>query len=549
MKLNEREESSVDLDHVLRTLLWIFLIINISSLIFYQFSNVRSDFFHESAYPYLYAQSDLESKSIFNSQFSGREIAPISWTLVDHLLLLVGFKLTFLTVAISNLIFLSFSSAVIVWFGSIFALRKTQILLLLVLFTTIYGVRPFKYSWMDQVWIWPMNSYGIYEIFSLLLCICSYKMLTNPFKTLSYLKVCTQNKFYVAPFFLLGLNHNRGLLEIYGPVGFSLLALLLFNFRANGIIEHKRYLQVLIITLIATITGRILIGVFTIGVPQYWQQPSQLFTTLDQSNFGSKLLSPILTIFQVFGMNPVNGEAVVSGHGVRVLSLFGLVVTLVFVPLIRYLQGKNFKNLQITGKIMFFHLVYFVLVGFLTSVFTNSAGVIRYFIPLAISALFFAPFAFSEDFKKQTLYFCITLLFLAPSIFLGAKHLNEPLAITYRQTSNYLLTQSLLERNLKYGFAGPWTDDVLTIPFYSDGKIHVSLIDVAPIGPHLHADKSWFVDSDHKGATFVALPTDTVVKDAKYAALVKTADSQYVIDKWTVLIYRENPVKLIGQLP
>ena len=106
-----------------------------------------------------------------------------------------------------------------------------------------------------------------------------------------------------------------------------------------------------------------------------------------------------------------------------------------------------------------------------------------------------------------------------------------------------------MERNLKYGFAGPWTDDVLTIPFYSDGKIHVSLIDVAPIGPHLHADKSWFVDSDHKGATFVALPTDTVVKDAKYAALVKTADSQYVIDKWTVLIYRENPVKLIGQLP
>jgi len=510
---------------------------------------MRSDFFHESAYPYLYAQSDIDSNSVFNPQFSGREIAPISWILVNHLLLLIGFKLTFLTVTVSNLIFLAFSLAVIVWFGSIFSLRKTQILLLLVLFTTVYGVRPFKYSWMDQVWIWPMNSYGIYEIFSLLLCICSYKMLINPVKSLSYLGVFRHSKFYLVPFFLFGLNHNRGLLEIYGPVGFSLFALFLVSNRADGIIQQKRYVQVFVVTLITTIIGRTVVGIFTIGVPQYWQQPSQFFTTLDQSNFGSKILSPILTIFQVFGMSPVNGEAVVSGHGARVLSLFALVVTIVFVPLIRYLKGNNFKNLPITGKIMFFHLVYFVLVAFLTSVFTNSAGIIRYFIPLAISALFFVPFVFSEDLKKQTIYVSIILLFLAPSIFMGAKHLNESLDINYRETSNYLLTQSLLERNLNYGFVGPWTEDVLTIPFYSDGKIHVSLIDVAPVGPHLHANKSWFSDSDHKGATFVAFPTDTVLKDAKFLDLIKTADSEYVIDKWTVLIYSENPANLIGQLP
>jgi len=549
MKLKQRNPLSPEIDHFLRTLLWIFLLINISSLIFYQFSNMRSDFFHESAYPYLYAQSDIDSNSVFNSQFSGREIAPISWTLIDHILLLIGFKLTFLTVAVSNLIFLTFSLVVIVWFGSIFSLKKTQTLLLLVLFTTVYGVRPFKYSWMDQVWIWPMNSYGIYEIFSLLLCICSYKMLMNPINSISYFGVIRHGKFYLIPFFLFGLNHNRGLLEIYGPVGFSLFALFLVSNRADGIIQQKKYVQVFVVTLITTIVGRTLVGIFTLGVPQYWQQPSQFFTTLDQSNFASKILSPILTIFQVFGMNPVNGEAVVSGHGVRVLSLFALVITIVFMPLIRYLQGNNFKNLPITAKFMFFHLVYFVLVAFLTSVFTNSAGVIRYLIPLAISALFFVPFAFSENLKKQTVYFSIILLFIAPSIFMGAKHLNEPLDVNYRETSNYLLTQSLLERNLNYGFVGPWTEDVLTIPFYSDGKIHVSLIDVAPIGPHLHANKSWFSVNDHKGATFVAFPTDSVFKDAKFLDLIKTADSEYVIEKWTVLIYRENPANLIGQLP
>lgn len=549
MKLHGRNEPSVDADHFLRTLLWVFLLVNILSLVLYQFSNLKSDFFHEAAYPYLYAQSDINSNTIFNSQFSGREIAPISWTLISHLLLLLGFKLTFVTVAISNLIFLSFAVAIIVWFGAVFEVRKTQILLLLVLFTTIYSVRPYKYSWMDQVWIWPMNSYGIYEIFSLLLCICSYKMLTYPSKSSSYLHVFTVSKFYLIPFFLFGLNHNRGLLEIYGPVGFSLLAMLILNAHIKELIEYKRCFQVFLFTLIATILGRILIGILTLGVPQYWQQPSQFFTTLDQSNFGSKLLSPILTIFQVFGMSPVNGEAVVSGHGVKVLSTFALVVTLIFVPTIRYLQGRNFRNLPITGQIMFFHLMYFVLVAFLTAIFTNSAGVIRYFIPLAISALFFAPFAFSENSKKQTLYISVTLVFLVPNIFIGAKNLNEPLHATYRDTSNYLLTQSLLERNLDYGFAGPWTEDVLTIPFYSGGKIHVSLIDVAPIAPHLHADKSWFLESDHKGSTFVAFPTDSVLRDSKYVNLVRAADSEYVIDKWTVLIYGENPAKLIGQLP
>ena len=72
---------------------------------------------------------------------------------------------------------------------------------------------------------------------------------------------------------------------------------------------------------------------------------------------------------------------------------------------------------------------------------------------------------------------------------------------------------------------------------------------LAEIFPHLHANKSWFSDSDHKGATFVAFPTDTVLKDAKFLDLIKTADSEYVIDKWTVLIYSENPANLIGQLP
>jgi len=549
MKLHNGEKIKFDSNRILNICLWILLSINISSLFFYQFRNMRSDFFHEAAYPYLYALSDLDSNSLFNKNFSGREIAPISWTLVAHVLLFFGFKLTFLTVTISNIGFLIFAIVVLIWFGYTFELRKTQILLLLVLFTTIYGVRPFKYTWLDQVWIWPMNSYGIYELFSIILCVCSYRMIASSISADSFLKFMVRNKFFLIPFFLFGLNHNRGLLEIFGPVGFTLFSLTFLTNKFKKNQTQPNFLRILLATSIVTLTGRFLIGVLTFGIPQYWQQASQNFTTLDQSNFLNKLFAPFLTIFQVFGMSPIAGQPVVSSHGIKVLSLLVFVIMTVYFPIWRYSKARYFDNLNLSAKYMFLHLIYFVLVGFLTALFTNSAGVIRYFIPLAISALFFVPFIYSEYPKKQTFYTLLVLAVLIPNILSGAKHLNEPLEINYRQTSNYLLTKSLLERDLTYGFAGPWTENVLTIPFYSEGKIHISLIDVAPIGPHLHAYRNWFLASDHSGRTFIAFPSENVTKDSKLEALLKRADSHYVVDKWTVLIYSFNPSKLIGQLP
>jgi hypothetical protein len=39
-----------------------------------------------------------------------------------------------------------------------------------------------------------------------------------------------------------------------------------------------------------------------------------------------------------------------------------------------------------------------------------------------------------------------------------------------------------------------------------------------------------------------------IPSNEKYLMLVKVANSGYTVDKWTVLIFQENPVKLIGQL-
>ncbi len=529
-------------------LLSVFLMINLASLIYYQFSNVKSDFYHEAAYPYLYAISDLETNSLFTSRFSGREIAPISWPLINHFLMLFGLDPTFLMVGISNTIFILFSVLVIIWFGRSFSLNRTQVLLALVLFTTVFGVRPFRYSWMDQVWIWPMNSYGLYELLSLLLCVMAFKMITSPITDFTFFQVVLKHRYFLIVFFLFGLNHNRGLLQIYGPVGFALLMLFVLHLGEHNRKLAKIYLQVFSSTLLATLLGRLLIGALTAGVPQYWQQPSQNFTTLDQTNFSYRLLSPVITLLQVFGINPTDGQPVISANGLRILSVFALVVGIVFIPTIRYIQGKNFNKTNLGGKFMFLHLLYFVLVSFLTALFTNSAGVVRYSIPLAISAIFFVPFVFLENQPRQKFFIFLVIILLAPNILGGATRLNEPISVDYRQSSNYKLTQSLLENDLNYGFAGPWTEDVLVIPFYSNNKIHISLIDVEPFGPHLHGDKSWFLEEDHKGKTFVAIPTSMIPSNEKYLMLVKVANSGYTVDKWTVLIFQENPVKLIGQL-
>lgn len=548
MKKSEFHKNTDDQYHLFRTLLWIFLSINIVSLIMYQFGNMKSDFYHEAAFPLLYAKDILEAKLPFSSDFSGREIAPISWPVVYSFLLLIGLDTSLTTVAIGNLLFLLLALVTLFWFGITFNMNRTQILLVLVLFTTPWGVRPFRYSWIDQVWIWPMNSYGIYEIFSLLLCILAFKMLSSDGENRSVWKFVSSYKYYLFVFFLFGLNHNRGLLEIYGPVAFTFFCLIVFAYLRGQSGFLRQNLQVLFTTLISTIVGRTLIGITTSGVPQYWQQPSQQFTPLEQSNFPTKLLSPILTVFQAFGLNPVAGKSVVSFDGVRLFAVITIVVLLVCLPIFRYVKSIHFEELSLPAKFMFLHLMYFVIVSFMTSLLTNSSGVIRYSIPLAISAIFFAPFVYSEIRKKQVFLTLVLICLLPLHIASGVYQLNTKSVPNFRESSNYQLMESLLERNLTFGFAGPWTEDVLVIPFYSDGRIKLSLIDVAPVGPHLHADKSWFRGSAHSGKTFVAIPTASLAENKSFEKLLLASSSQYKVEKWTVLIFKENPYKLIGQL-
>lgn len=546
--MRNRIRGQYSINHLLLLILWMLLTINIASLILYQFTNVGNDFYHEAAYPYLYAKTNVDTNTLYSSHFSGREIAPISWPLVNQVLIMLGFKLNFLTVAISNTLFLIFAMGVVIWFGKAFEIKRIYVLLVLVLFTTPFGSRPFKYGWFDQVWIWPMNSYGIYEVLSLVLCIISYKIIKVDGHESSFIGFIHQNKFKLLPFFLFGMNHSRGLFEIYGPVFFALVMLTLFDLVRAQRLTKVRYSNLLFASLIYTILGRIFIEIFSHGVPQVTQAPSQTFTSLDASNLIPKVFSPILTVLQVFGVNPVSGVSVFSPHGLRIMTLFGLVIAVVFVPIIFYIKSSNFLKLDLGGKFMFLHLLYFVFISVITSIFTSSAGQVRYSIPLAISAIYFVPFLLSHSDIRQKILLFLLISLIVPSVGNGVQKLNLNPGVSYKESSNYKLTQSLLERELSFGFAGPWIDDVLAIPFYSGGEINVGVIEPDSLRPHGHANKSWFLERYHQGQTFIAIPTTFIPISPRFSDFLRESKEMYVVDKWTVLVFKDNPARKIGQL-
>jgi hypothetical protein len=528
--------------------LLIVLLFNVISLIYYQFVNLKYDFYHEAAYPYLYAIANMETGTIFSSQFGGREIAPFSWPLVNHVLLLIGLPLSFSTVAISNLLFLFFLCSIGLWYCKTFQIDKVGTLVLLVLLTTGFGSRPFKYAWIDHLFIWPMNSYGLYEILSLLGCIFVLKMIRKVKPQESWLTFFKSNQLYFFVFLVFGLNHDRGVLQIYGPIGFSLLIMSLVQLFQKKTFNIRKYLYTFYLTFLAVIFGRLIIGLITFGTEQRAQEPAKLLTQLDSSNFMDKLASPIFNVMKILGVNTIPGLPFASTLGITIVSSLFLAILIVFFPISRYVKWKFLESLPEIAQLMFFHLIFFVIVSFTTALFTSSAGAPRYSIPLIISAFFFTPFVFSESALKRFLFLTTVLIILLPNTFHSVKQFVVTPSVDYKEYSVHKLADYLQDNRLFYGYAGHWTDDVLAIPFITNGKVHVSLVDASPIDPHWHADKSWFWKESHVGETFLAIPTAGLTNDPKSAKLRSLATSTTQVDKWTVYIFDFNPAEIIGSL-
>jgi hypothetical protein len=140
------------------------------------------------------------------------------------------------------------------------------------------------------------------------------------------------------------------------------------------------------------------------------------------------------------------------------------------------------------------------------------------------------------------------LIVLLPNSFHSAKQFVVTPGVDFKEYSIHKLADYLQENELFYGYAGHWTDDVLAIPFITNGRVHVSLVDASPVDPHWHANRSWFRKESHVGTTFLAIPTAGLTNDPKSVKLRSLAISTTQVDKWTVYTFDFNPAEIVGTL-
>jgi hypothetical protein len=351
---------------------------------------------------------------------------------------------------------------------------------------------------------------------------------------------------YLLVFLLMGLNHNRGVFQIYGPVFFSLVGIIAFRYFSNRPVAPT--LRIIVFTGLFTILGRAIIGILTQGTPQYWQTGHQNFSDLNSENFFERLAFPVYSILQIFGVQPIPGTPVLSWHGILIVSSLCIVILIVFLPVIRTRRLEIWQESNLAGQLMYFHILFFVLVSFFTSIFAGSSGTVRYSIPLAISAIFFVSLISFKN-GKLTKYFArFVAILMVPIVFHSSTQLLVPSQNNYLNSSNFKLSSYLVGESLSYGYAGPWTDDVMTIPFYSNGRVHISLIDVNPLRPHLHADKAWFLPENHVGKTFLAVPSELLSPSDLSLIAGAMPISVRKIDRFMVYIFSYNPTEIVGML-
>jgi hypothetical protein len=221
---------------------------------------------HEASYPLFYAKEILESGSLYPDNFSGREIAPVSWPIFNAFLLALGFTVSASTLGISAFCF----TIVLLVCGFVFSRQFTRSKLIisatlcLLLHSNPY---PFQlYSWFDQVFIWPMNSYGVYDVLSIIVLSMSFLAFDE--------KGGDKTKWsflFLLITFLVSLNGTRAIVLIVIPAIFSIFYLNYTQYK----LELKKYRKdslILFLTFLSMLTGMILTKIVVGQYPQPWQE-------------------------------------------------------------------------------------------------------------------------------------------------------------------------------------------------------------------------------------------------------------------------------------
>ena len=468
-------------------LLQLLLAFSLINIVFLQIFGVDDFLFHEMSYPLLYAQNNYDNFSLMSPTFAGRETSPFGYSIVYTLLLILGLKVNFFTHAIGLLIF-DFSILLLIfafWKFKILSLKSSLLFANLVFIYFASGVST--YSWKDQVWMWPMNSYGVLDFFSIFLSLLIIQLLSKSHK---FIAAFPNFLFYtLCGFFLLfSLNGMRTLLTGVIPSFSSLVfVLLLKHFK-----DDKS--KITSIRIILFCFGSIMLGYFTHQF--FWgsfpqpNQNSHLTLLLDSSEqFGINLINLPAIWLNLFDALPLVPTHVFSIDFIYLMSKLSFAITLICITFVLGRKiTRSSSSLIIFALVKLLVLVAIILIPYM---FSNNNFFPRYLIPI-IYPLFFLMVLLLEK-SRNRIYFFISSLLLIISChnFISSLPL---LNSNINQTFLFQVNNLLSEKKISKGYFSPYSNGFISLNLISEGKITSAPVDINNnfFSKHYHADSKWY---------------------------------------------------------
>jgi hypothetical protein len=469
------------------------------ALLLYIFSAMKVVHHHESAFTLLYGQNLLEHYGFYSGTFMGREAAYITWALVAAAMVKL-FGVTLFAHAMTSALFLVFVAGVVIFFCRLARLSTVPCVFLASLVFINFNFSHQPYRWFDQVWLWPMNSYGIYDFLSMLYLLLAYLLLVgkNANKTNS-----SNNDFvgmipwrravsFLIVTMLLSLNSIRGLMTIVLPV---LIALAVeFVYRQNFDVSRlRRAMWMLIPAVVGIVLGMLL---HKTGTQDSFQPTQQAHTAFGTPNISIRIWLFWERWYELFDALPQSGFPIFSLAGLGIVTKFLFASILFFSPIF---NAKKLARCGVFHRLVLYkHFTILFIVYFAYLYGTSHQE--RYLIPVAISSFFvFVLLINSWIIKREWNKVVFVSLFLIIPFYSSlnfyvensVKYLKNP-DLALSQNPNYRLTKFLLQHGLSHGFSSNWATSQLTIKMYSQGRIDIGLIDDDTFTPHWHGDMAWY---------------------------------------------------------
>lgn len=514
----------------------IFFIVAFGSIVYYQLTGLKLDFYHESSFPLLYAQTNLETQLPYSARFSGREIAPITWPLLQSILLFFGAKVSIDLHAITSVIFTFFTLYCCYLYCKVNKFSKFTFIFFTILIYTSFILPPSTYSWLDQVWVWPMNSYGIYDFYSLI-CL---SLLIN------YINVYDKKKnkslyFLLAVYFLFGLNGTRSLIMVTIPVIFGLIAYILSTEDPFNRVKWG-YWRIAIALVVATVAGSIITNLIWHGIPQPFQDPQKVFGLNNREEFRDKISFFLHTWLTLFNGIPKPGTRMFSFEGIRHITNSVFSIMLLVIPFLRIKGVKSASEF-----ITIYRYIFILFVIFTATVYGNASLSVRYLIPLAYATLFIVPFYFEDWIKSKKYGYIILIISLIFPAYIASVHgLTRYNLNSYKKNDIYQLSNFLESKGMSYGYGGPYETNILAVNQFSNSKVHLSIIDINPLRGHIHGDKIWYQPNYHEGSTFIAFPTKFWSENDELKSITKHSFERYEFGNWVIYTFNDNAIKYIN---